>query len=136
MSLSLLTTPSVSHARPEPVVKEVHKAKRRYFKKVVSCPVSGYLLTPLVDTFLEGACWLATGPPTSPAVAPCSPLPLLPRMPLPHLAPCFFHGFRVGRYGGGGCADTWARTEGWIDALMHSDCTCYLPRAPRTHRYR
>jgi hypothetical protein len=50
----LLALSSPAHARPEPVIKEVHKAKRRYFKKQVSCPVSGYLLTPLVDTFLEG----------------------------------------------------------------------------------
>ncbi len=52
----MLALPSPTHARPEPVLKEVHKAKRRYFKKVVSCPVSGYLLTPLVDTFLESEC--------------------------------------------------------------------------------
>ena len=42
------------HARPGPVVKEAMRAKRRYYKKIVSCPVSGFLLTPLVDSFLEG----------------------------------------------------------------------------------
>jgi hypothetical protein len=44
------------------VLQTVTKTSRQYKKPVLSCPVSGFVLSPVIEAFLQGAARLALRP--------------------------------------------------------------------------